>query len=155
MAQAPAIEAVIRALVERMEGLTPSIRSQVPFRRSSEVISVEATPSKVAFRVFNLDALDGQDDSQEGRGAQLDVSSSDHTARVNITCAYSKGKNERELETLVPSDGDIILRGLARAANWGGTPVLRSLARWRIDRDRAADRWLLVVTLTVQYRDQE
>lgn len=155
MAQAPAIEQVINALVARLENLVPSLRPTDRFRRSTEVISVETTPIRAALRAFNLDVLDGQDDSQEGRGGQLDVASSDHTARVRITCAYGKGKNERDLEVLVPSDGDIILRGLARAANWMGTPVLRSTGRWAIDRQAAADRWLLVATFTVQYRDQE
>lgn len=155
MAQAPAIEQVIQALVDRMEALVPSVRSTETFRRSTEVVTVEATPGRAAFRAFNLDVLDGQDDSQEGRGGVVSVGVGDHTARVQISCAYAKGRNERALETLVPSDGDIMLRGLARSAVWTGTPVRRSEATWRVDRDRAADRWLLIVTLTVQYRDVE
>lgn len=155
MAQAPAIEQVIQALVDRMQDLVPSLRPTERFRRSSEVVSAVEAPARAAFRAFNLDVLDGQDDSQEGRGGVVSVGCGDHTARVQLACAYSKGRNERDLETLVPSDADIILRGLARSANWTGTPVLRSTARWRIDRERAADRWLLFVTLTVQYRDTE
>lgn len=155
MAKAPAIEQVIQAVVDRAQALEPSLQPEKRFRRSTEVLADAATPLRAGFRAFNLDVLDGRDDSQEGRGGQLDVASSDHTARMSLTCSYPAGAKARDLETLVPSDGDIMLRGLARSAVWRGTPVLRSTATWRIDRERAADRWLLVVTMTVQYRDTE
>jgi hypothetical protein len=153
--QPTSLGSIVDYLVAHMEGLVPSITSATPFRYSTD-LRIEELPEKTCFRRFALDGIDGYDISQEqdGGGVQ-NVGMADRLARFALTVAYPVGKRAKDLERLIASDAELALRGLARSANWNGTPILRTIARWSIERNRAPGRWFLVVNLTVQYRDQE
>jgi hypothetical protein len=150
---APAIEQVIVALVERLEAVQPSLRTNVPFRRSSEILSDSETPATACTRRFNVDVLSGQDDSQEGAGVQ-NAGVADRRVQVAVRVAYERGRKEKALEDLIASDAEWAMRALARSADWSGSPVQRATCRWNVDRSDT-QKLFLVLNLEVRYRDTE
>lgn len=155
MAQAPAIEKVISALVTRLEAIVPTKQPRFRFHRSDESLRSAQFAVKSCTRLFNVDATGGQDDSQEGRaGAVQNQALADRVARFSIVIAYPRAEQEKELEDVMASDGEWAMRKLARSADWTGTPVRRATCRWSIDRTRD-DKLFLVLVLEVQYRDTE
>ncbi len=147
--------AVLDVVVTKLEALVPSLTSHVPFRRSTEVLKVEDLPAKACFRRFNVDGIEGRDLSQEQDGGVENVGMADRTARFRIRVAYPLGRREKDLDKLIPSDAEIAMRGLARSADWTGTPISSARVRWSIDRTSSQDKWFLELQVELNYRDVE
>jgi hypothetical protein len=150
---APVIEQVVAALVARLEAVVPSLQPRARFKRSDETLTSTEAPARGSMRRFNVDAVSGQDDSQEGNGVQ-NPGVADRRARFTIRVSYPLAQQEQGLELVLPSDGEWAMRALARSANWAGTPVQRTTCRWSVDRGNP-EKLFLVLALEVQYRDQE
>jgi hypothetical protein len=153
MAQAPAIEQVVTALVTRLQAIAPSQKPGVKFRRATEVLATGETPGTALFRQFDVDYQGGQDDSQEGHGVQS-PGVADRRARFQISVYYPRARAEKKFEDVMASDSEWAMRALARSASWAGTPIQRTTCRATVDRSRK-DKLLLVLALEVQYRDTE
>lgn len=154
MPQAPALELVTAALVSRLVAIGPTTEIRTRFERSSEQVASEALAAKSCLRKFNVDPLDGLDESQEGNGNGVqNAGLSDQLARFRISIAYPRARQEKHIEDVLVSDAGHALRALARSADWNGTPVRRAVCRWTVDRMSSSDKLFLVLTLAVQYRD--
>jgi len=149
---APAISGVIDAIIDRAEAVVPTIDPAQKFRRSDERAPFTTRGGK---RIFDVN-FEGhpRDLSNEGAGRQT-VGQADRLARLTLDNA------EKALETTIAVDSELLLRALARSANWAGTSITRATARSAVDRseseavDAAPGVLHLMVTIDVQYVDLE
>ena len=155
---APAISGVIDAIIDRAEAVVPTIDPAQKFRRSDERAPFTTRGGK---RIFDVN-FEGhpRDLSNEGAGRQT-VGQADRLARLTLDIEYPIGNAEKALETTIAVDSELLLRALARSANWAGTSITRATARSAVDRseseavDAAPGVLHLMVTIDVQYVDLE
>ena len=155
---APAITQVLDAIVKKVEAIDPSIDPGSRFKRSSETVP----PTTRNRRTFNLDFMgQPQDLSAAGSGTQT-VGQADVVAEFQLRIAYPIARNERNLETLLAADSELVRRALSRSANWTGTTVrtmrsFRSSVDWSERTTPAGQPGTvrLVVKATFLYRELE
>jgi hypothetical protein len=151
----PAVHAVFDGLLTRIESLTPSVEPGVTFKRASERAPLSAVAPK---RRFDVQVLDGRDESQEGEGVQT-VGVSDRLIRLRIDVHYPAQRAEAALERTLASDAEILLRGLVRDASWASASLRRAVGRWAVQRPGRSAKGqpviVLALTLEAHYRDTE
>jgi hypothetical protein len=154
---APAVQAALEALLAKVEAIVPTIDPSDRFRRRGERAPASTRAGK---RLIDLEAQGHPRDlSNEGAGVQA-PGLADRIAAVDLVVEYPLGRAEKQLETTVMVDSELLLRAVGRSANWAGTPVRRVQARSRVDRpDAAAGEGpgvlKLVVSVEITYRDTE
>lgn len=155
---APAISGVIDALIEKVEAITPTIDEGRRFRRSDERAPPTTRNGK---RLFDVE-FEGhpRDLSNEAAGRQT-VGQAERIARLSVDVGYPVGRSEKDLETTIAVDSELLLRALGRSANWAGTSIQRAVARTTVDRSEieavedAPGLIHLRVAVDVQYVDVE
>jgi hypothetical protein len=155
---APAITAVIDAIIAKLEAAVPVSTPAVRFRRGAEGISATTRQR----REFDLDFLGTADLSNDLRGV-LNPGVSDVSASFLVSVAYPIGLREKALETVLAQDAESLRRAVSRSADWSGTPIQRMTAfRSYVDRsgreavvEEMPGVFVLKIEATFRFRDTE